>query len=104
MFVEVAWSGAWLGMEEGALYIAGARGDASPPELSGHVANGDEKLQSEGANTQRQRRSLPTLMDEHRRRWRKWTSARAHCGILATTRPCLLRRLRRRRVPGSGEE
>ena len=68
----------------------------SPPELSGHAANGDEKLQGEGANAQRQRRSLPTLADEHRRRLGKWTSARAHCAVLDAMRPCLLRRLRRR--------
>ena len=67
-----------------------------PLELSRHAANGDEKLQGEGAKAQRQRRSLPTLADEHRRRLGKQTSTRAHCGVLAVTRPCLLRRLRRR--------
>ena len=81
VLVEVVSRGAWLGFEAGSLYIAGARGNVSPSELSGHAVNGDEKLQCEGANTQRQRRSLPTLAEEHMRRWRKWTSTRAHCGF-----------------------
>ena len=74
-----------------------------PPELSRRAPNGDKKLQREGANAQRQRRSLPTLVDEHRRRLGKWTSARAHCGVLAATRPCLLRLLWQRRALGSGQ-
>ena len=57
----------------------------SPPKLSGHTANDDEKLQGEGANTQRQRRSLPTLADEHMRRFEMGTSTRAHCAVLAAT-------------------
>ena len=67
----------------------------SPLDLSGHAVNGDEKLQREGANTQHQRRSLPTLADDHRRRLEKRTSARVHCGLLAMTCPCLLQQLLR---------
>ena len=104
MFVEVVWSGAWLGFEEGStIYSRSEGGDVSPPELSGHAANGDEKLQDKGANTQRQRRSLPTLADEPKRWLGKQTSARAHCAILAAMRPCLLRRLRRRQAPVSSQ-
>ena len=49
MFVGVVSSGAWPGFKVGSLYIAGSRGDVSPPELSGNVENGNEKLQDEGA-------------------------------------------------------
>ena len=97
MFVEVVWSGVWLEIKEGSsIYSQSEGGDVSLLELLGHAANDDEKLQREGANSQRQRRSLPILADEHRRRLGKRTSARAHYGLLAATRPCLLRRLRHR--------
>ena len=78
------------------MYSQSKRGDVSLPELFGHAANSDEKLQLEGASVEHQRSSFPTLADEHRRRLEKRTSARAHCGLLAATCPCLLRRLRHR--------
>ena len=101
--VEVVWGGAWLRFEAWSLYIAEARGDVSLPKLYGHAANGDKKFQGEGAKAQHQRRSLPMLVDEHRRKLGKRTSARANCGVLAATRACLLRRLRRQRVLGSNQ-
>ena len=66
MFVEVVWSGAWLGIEEGsAIYSRSEGGNVSPPELSRYAANGNEKLQCEGGKCSASMQELSTLMDEH---------------------------------------
>ena len=78
----------WCVASEGggvALYSRGRRGGRVAAGALWTHGERRREAPTRGDRVQHQRRRLPTLADEHRRRFEMGTSTRAHCAVLAAT-------------------